>query len=203
MLTYLSIAQYRAVLAAERGKGRGTHPSVNAAVSRASAAVLDSFFPLDVASIEQYVTDDLTSTAWTDEESETDNDSRAGEAIGRAVGKAVLALVATDNYFVANPGVPPVGPGYWVSSSAAIVRSMHGTRPFFLTSASQLRPAPPPAFGGVDGKFNAALEEIRAITGNRTDEQTAIGRNFAWATAPFTAGHLNLARRDVTYSGQL
>src|SRR6266480_1259635 len=153
MLTYLSIAQYRAVLAAERGKGRGTHPSVNAAVSRASAAVLDSFFPLDVASIEQYV---------------------------------------TDNYFVTNPGVPPVGPGYWVSSSAAIVRSMHGTRPFFLTSASQLRPAPPPAFAGTDGKFNAALEEIRAITDNRTDEQTAIGRNFAWATAPFTAGNLNL-----------
>ncbi len=192
MLTYLSIAQYRAVLAAERGKGRGTHPSVNAAVSRASAAVLDSFFPLDVASIEQYVTDDLTRPAWTDEENETDNDSRAGEAIGRAVGEAVLALVATDNYFVTNPGVPPVGPGYWVSSSAAIVRSMHGTRPFFLTSASQLRPAPPPAFAGTDGKFNAALEEIRAITDNRTDEQTAIGRNFAWATAPFTAGNLNL-----------
>ena len=50
MLTYLSVAQYRAVLAAENGKDGSLHPSVPAAVGGASVVVLSSFFPLDVAS---------------------------------------------------------------------------------------------------------------------------------------------------------
>ena len=45
VLTYLSLAQYRAVLAAEKEKDGGTHPSVSAAVGGASAAVLSSFHP--------------------------------------------------------------------------------------------------------------------------------------------------------------
>jgi membrane-associated phospholipid phosphatase len=190
MLTYLSIAQYRAVLAAQAGRGRSRHQSTNAAVSGASAAVLSTFFPLDVATIEQQLTGDLTSRPLKTEDGDEDDDSMAGVALGRAVGAAVLAQAATDNYFVANPGVPPVGPGYWVSSSAPIVRSLYGTRPFFLTSASQLRPAPPPAFGSAE--FKAALGEIRQISDNRTTNQTAIAQQFAWATAPFTAGNLNL-----------
>ena len=54
--------------------------------------------------------------------------------------RTVLALAATDNYLVSSPGVPPVGPGYWVSAPAAIVRSLYGVRPFFLTAQDQLRP---------------------------------------------------------------
>jgi hypothetical protein len=42
ILTYLSLAQYRAVLAAESGVAGSTHPSIAAAVGRASAAVLSS-----------------------------------------------------------------------------------------------------------------------------------------------------------------
>src|SRR4051812_30277083 len=43
MLSYLSIAQYRAALAAEAGKDKSMHPSVSAAVGGASAAVLAAF----------------------------------------------------------------------------------------------------------------------------------------------------------------
>src|SRR5512147_1470582 len=46
MLSYVSLAQYRAVLAADAGKDGSTHPSVSAAVSAASVAVLSGFFPL-------------------------------------------------------------------------------------------------------------------------------------------------------------
>src|SRR5262245_34278251 len=51
ILTYLSIAQYRAVLAAEKG-AEGSAPSVSAAVGGASVTVLNAFFPLDVGTNE-------------------------------------------------------------------------------------------------------------------------------------------------------
>jgi membrane-associated phospholipid phosphatase len=186
MLTYLSIAQYRAVLAAENGKQGSTHPSVPAAVGGASVVVLSSFFPLDVATFEAQLDGDLAAPGWPGNKND---DGAAGEAIGRAVGAAVLAQAATDNYLVVSPGVPPIGPGFWVSSPAAIVRGMHGTRPFFLTSASQIRPGPPPAFGSP--QYLAALSEIRAISDTRTAEQLGIAQFWNTATAPFTAGALN------------
>jgi membrane-associated phospholipid phosphatase len=187
ILTYLSLAQYRAVLAAEAATARSTHPSVSAAVGGASAAVLNAFFPLDVATIEGQLDGDLSAPGWPGEKND---DAAAGETIGRAVGADVLALAATDNYFVSSPGAPPVGPGYWVSSPAAIVRGLYGTRPFFLTAANQLRPGPPPAFGSP--AFLAALAEIRAISDTRTAEQIAIAQFYAWGSGPFTAGNLNL-----------
>jgi membrane-associated phospholipid phosphatase len=187
ILTYLSIAQYRAVLAAEAGKKGSMHPSVAAAVGGASAAVLNAFFTLDVATTEGQLKADLAAPGWPGEKN---SDASAGEAIGRAVGAAVLAQAATDNYLVVSPGVPPVGPGYWVSAPAAIVRSLHGVRPFFLTSSAQIRPAPPPAFGSP--AFLAALAEIRGISDTRTAEQLAIAQGYAWGTGPFTTGNLNL-----------
>jgi membrane-associated phospholipid phosphatase len=187
MLTYLSLAQYRAVLAAEAGKERSTHPSVAAAVGGASVAVLSSFFPLDVATLEAQLDADLAAPGWPGARNE---DAPSGEAIGRAVGAAVLAQAATDNYLATSPGVPPVGPGYWVSSPAAIVRSLHGARPFFLTTRDQIRPGPPPAFGSPT--YLVALAEIRTISDTRTPEQVSIAQTWATSTPPFTTGSQNL-----------
>ena len=187
ILTYLSIAQYRAVLAAEAGKDRSTHPSVAAAVGAASVAVLSGFFPLDATSLEGLLDADLAALGWPGAKNQ---DPASGEAIGRAVGAAVLAQAATDNYLVISPGVPPVGTGYWVSSGAAIVRSLHGVRPFFLSQANQIRPGPPPAFGSPE--YLAGLTEIRTISDTRTLEQLTIAQKWATPTAPFTAGSLNL-----------
>ena len=183
ILTYLSLAQYRAALAAENGKQGSMHPSIGAAVGGASATVLKSFFPLDVATIDQQLASDLASPEWPGAKHQ---DVAAGDAIGRKIGSAVLAQAASDNYSVVPVGVPPVGPGYWLSSGAAIVRSLHGTRPFFLSLPSQFRAPPPPAFGS--GEFLAALAEVRAISDARTPEQLAIA-NF-WNTG-FTASQLN------------
>lgn len=186
MLTYLSIAQYRAVLAAEKGSDGRMHPSVPAAVGGASVVVLSSFFPLDGTSFETQLDGDLAAAGWPGDKH---GDEAAGEAIGRAVGAAVLAQAATDNYLVVSPGVPPVGPGLWTSSPAPIVRALHGVRPFFLTSASQIRPGPPPAFGSP--AYLAALAEIREISDTRTAEQLATAQFWNSATAPFTTGLMN------------
>lgn len=192
ILTYLSIAQYRAALAAEAQTDGRKHPSVSAAVGGASVAVLNSFFPLDVATSEGQLDADLAAPGWPGEQND---DPAAGEAIGRAIAAAVLSQAATDNYLVVPVGTPPVGPGYWVSSGAPIVRALHGTRPFFLTSASQLRVPPPPAFGS--SAFLAALAEVRTISDHRTAEQIALAQYWALATAPFTAGGLNLIADEI------
>jgi membrane-associated phospholipid phosphatase len=187
ILSYLSIAQYRAVLAAERGKQGSMHPSVAAAVAGASVAVLSAFFPLDASTFENQLDADLAAPGWPGEQND---DQAAGEAIGRAVGAAVMAQAATDNYLVMNPGVPPVGAGRWVSSGAPIVRGAYGSRPFFLTSADQIRPGPPPAFGSPE--FLAGLAEIRSISDTRTTAQIALAQFYAWGMPPFTPGNLNL-----------
>ena len=189
MLTYLSLAQYRAVLAAEATKDRSAHPSVPAAVGAASVAVLSDFFPLAAAALEPQLEADLSAAGWPGAKNE---DPATGVAIGRAVAAQVLAQKATDNYYVQSPDAPPVGDGYWIPAPAPtpIVRSLFGVRPFFLTSADQLRPPPPPAFGSP--AFVAALAEIRGISETRTPEQVAIAVNYATAKPPFTAGSENL-----------
>ena len=187
ILTYLSVAQHRAVLAAQETNERKGSASVSAAVGGASVAVLAAFFPLDSAALEAQFDADLAAEQWP---GEYRKDPLLGESIGRAVGAAVNAAVATDNYLVLSPGVPPVGPEYWVSSASPIVRSLHGVRPFFLTSASQLRSPPPPAFGSP--AFVAALAQVRTISDTRTAEQLAIANQWNTSVAPFTAGALNL-----------
>jgi membrane-associated phospholipid phosphatase len=192
ILTYLSLAQYRAVLAAEGEETQPMHPSVSAAVGGASVAVLSAFFPLDATTLEGQLDADLADRQWP---GAAQDDPIAGENIGRAVGAAVNALAAADNYLASSPGAPPVGPSYWVSSAAPVVRSLYGARPFFLTSASQLRSPPPPAFGSP--AFLTALAEVRAISDARTPEQLTSAQLWNTSTAPFTAGYLNLIADDL------
>ena len=184
--TYLTLAQYRAVLAAENGKDGSVHPSIAAAVNAASARVLRHFFSNDIQTIDRQLAADLAAPGWPGEQH---RDEAAGVALGTAVGTAVLAQAATDNYLVVPTGSPTPGPGVWIQNGA-IVRSLHGVRPFFLTSASQLRSPPPPAFGSPE--FLTALAEIRQISDTRTPEQTALAVYWATGAGPFTASSLNL-----------
>jgi len=62
------------------------------------------------------------------------------------------------------PGVPPIG------------IFLTKARPWLLDSASQFRPAPPPAYGSPT--FRAALEEVRRVARERTPEQTKIAQRW-------------------------
>ena len=193
ILTYLSLAQYRAVLAAEAAKTQAKPPSMAAAVGGASVAVLNSFFPLDVALNESQLNADLAIPPWPATKNE---DVVAGEALGRKVGGEVLGFAASDNYLVKSPGTPPVGAGMWVSAAGTgIVRSLIGTRPFFLTDPAQLRAPAPPAYGSAE--FTAALAEVRSISDARSAQQLAIATFWNTSSAPFTAGSLNLIADDI------
>jgi membrane-associated phospholipid phosphatase len=61
-------------------------------------------------------------------------------------------------------GVPPIGILF------------ANARPWLLDSASQFRPAPPPAFDSPT--FKAALEEVRRVARERTPEQTKIAQRW-------------------------
>jgi membrane-associated phospholipid phosphatase len=117
---------------------------------------------------------------------ERQSDFAAGEAIGRTVGAAIIAEARADNFGATSPGTPPVGPQYWYSSGAPIVRGGYGARTFHLTHDGELLWAPPPAFGSAE--YLAGLAEVRRISDTRTAEQDAIARKWV----PFS---------DVVFNG--
>ena len=185
---YVALAQYRAVLAARADASGPPHASPAAASAGAALTVLKQFYPLDAATLEGEIAAQRSAAGWSGEKRK---DFAKGEAIGRAIGAAVLAEAATDNFGATNPGVPPVGPGYWVSSGAPIVRGGLGARPFFLDYGGELLAPPPPAFGSA--AYLAALAEIRNLSDNRTPEQLAIAAKWV----PFSGVVLNGVATDL------
>ena len=113
-----------------------------------------------------------------------------GEAVGRAVGAEIVARGQTDGFNRPFTGTIPTGPGLWISNTTPATIAggqLPGVTPWFLTSASQFRPGPPPAFGSA--AFLAARDEIRQISDTRTAEQIGIAAYWALSVGtPTTAG---------------
>lgn len=168
LYAYLSLAQLRAAEAAEAIQ---PHPPTSAAIGAASAAVLDAYFPADVAEIAATLAAQEGAAPWPGGKHE---EWAAGEAIGRAAAARVLAYSASDRFGLTDPGTPPVGPGFWVWTGGPIARSGLGARPFFLVSGNEFRSPAPPAFGSA--AYLAALAEVRQISDTRTAEQLAIAQ---------------------------
>ena len=180
---YLSLAQFRA---AEDAEAIVPHPPISAAIGAASAAVLSSYFPADVAEIEAALDAQEAGPQWPGAKGA---DFAAGEAIGRAAGARVIAYSLGDRVGLTNPGTPPLGPGFWVWNGGPIARGNLGARPFFLTSTDELRPPPPPAFGSAP--YNAALAEVRQISDTRTAEQLALAQYWNVNQSPVSAAGMN------------
>jgi membrane-associated phospholipid phosphatase len=186
ILTYLSVAQYNAIIAAEDAKNGGDHASPAAAAAGASLVVLKSFFPLDATLLDDKLLAHRAAPSWPGAQTK---DFAAGETVGRAIGALVVAYAATDNNGLTPPPPNPGGPGNWTGVNS--IRGLYGTRTFALISGDQFRPGPPPAFGSPE--FNAALAEVRAITDGLTPAQLAIAQFWA-ANGP---GYLNSVASDL------
>jgi membrane-associated phospholipid phosphatase len=169
ILTYLSVAQYNAIVTAEDAEGG---PSPAAAAAGASLIVLKSFFPLDTALLDDKLVAQKAAAPFP---GETGKDLAAGESIGRATGVLVLAYAATDSINLTAPPANPGGLGSWTGVNPA--RGFYGGRTFMLVSGDQFRPAPPPAFGSAE--FSAALAEIRSLSDGLTPAQLAIAQDWA------------------------
>jgi membrane-associated phospholipid phosphatase len=113
-----------------------------------------------------------------------------GESAGRAVGAEIVARAQADGFSRPFTGTIPTGPGRWISNTTPATIAggqLPEVTPWFLTSASQFRPGPPPAFGSA--AFVAALGEIRQISDTRTAEQIGIAGFWALSVGtPTTAG---------------
>ena len=180
---YLSLAQLRA---AEDAEATVPHPPTSAAIGAASAAILNASFPSHTAEIEAALDAQQAAAPWPGAKGE---DFAAGEAIGRAAAARVIAYSLGDRVGLTNPGTPPLGPGFWVWNGGPISRGLLGARPFFLTSADELRPPPPPAFGSP--AYLAALAEVRQVSDTRTPEQVAIAQYWNVNQSPVSATAMN------------
>jgi hypothetical protein len=169
LYAYLALAQLRA---AEDAEAIRPHPPTSAAIAAASAVILTRFFPLDQPEIDAALAAQADAEPWPGAKHQ---DFDAGAAIGRAAAARVLAYAAGDRVGLANPGLAPTTPGSWTGSSP--IRGGYKARPFYLTSADELRPDDPPAFGSAE--FNEALAEVRHIADTRTLEQTTIAQYWA------------------------
>lgn len=186
---YLSLAQYRAVVAAD--KPRGYHPRVSrqGAVAAASAVLLSALFPADAAFFESQLGLQESEHAG----SKAERAFAAGEDVGRAVGAEVVALARSDRFDAVWTGTVPIGPGYWSSDfnppQPPQLPLLGQMRPFFMESGNQFRPGPPPAFGSPE--FLAALAEVRQLSDTRTADQLRIAQFWALTTGSLTSGFWN------------
>ncbi|HEV8263393.1 MAG TPA: phosphatase PAP2 family protein [Gemmatimonadales bacterium] len=212
----LSVAQYLAVQRAEAaegvtdvedrasgiGIGRGGRDRLEldrGAVAGASAVVLTYLFPTQAQAFENMV-----NTQENAGPGEPHPAFARGEAIGRAVGAEIVTRAQGDRFNTAFTGTIPTGPGLWISNTTpATVASgqLPGVTPWFLTSASQFRPAAPPAFGSA--AFLADLAEIRRLSDTRTTDQVRIATFWAQGTGtPTTAGFwMQVATDAITDHG--
>ena len=181
VFAYLSLAQYRAVLAAHDTRGRPPHPSASGAASAASAVVLGALFSQDAGFFESQLRAQETDVR---ETPGATGAFAAGEAVGRSVGIQVVELARTDGFDAVWTGAPPTGPGFWSSDfdppRPPLLPLLGHMRPFFMTSGDQFRPGPPPVFGSP--AYLVALAEIRQFSDTRTADQLRIAEFWAMPT---------------------
>ncbi|HZJ01384.1 MAG TPA: vanadium-dependent haloperoxidase, partial [Gemmatimonadaceae bacterium] len=102
----------------------------------------------------------------------------AAKKLGDDVARRVIAAAPKLSMFAAWNGTIPKGPGMWYSAPGLppIGINLATARGWLLDSASEFRPAPPPAFGSP--AWNAALAEVQRVAKERTREQTAVAQKW-------------------------
>lgn len=178
--------------------------SMVAAAAGAADEVLSALYPKQVATFDATLAESLATVPCRAARSR-------GEAVGRQIGDAILALRANDgsDTFVNAP--PATQPGMWSPTPPAfsppVGLNFAFVTPFAMTSPSQFRPGPPPALDSAE--YTAAFNEVMAVGGTdssvRTADQTAYAR--FWADLPgvtFTPpGHWNQIAEDAAMSRRL
>ena len=206
----VGVAQYLAVQRAEagtgdeddenRGGGRSRRASDRGAVAGASVVVLTYLLPANAPALEDMVTAQRVVGS-----TQSQLAFARGEAIGRAVGAEIVTRANADGFSTpfAYSHVP-AGDGFWFSEmtpNSVAGGPLAGVRPWFLTSGSQFRSAPPPTFGSA--AFQTALAEIRTISDHRTtgqvDTATFWAQGVGTPTTP--ALWLQVATDGITQHG--
>jgi membrane-associated phospholipid phosphatase len=206
----LSVAQYSAVMAVGGSNGDGQLPSngvgaggrslleaQRGAVAGASAQVLKFFFAASSTAIEQSVIAEGEAGP-----GNVHPEFTRGVGIGRSEGNAIVQRAQTDHFTAPWTGTVPTGPGMWFANGPPAGPTFGGVTPYLLTSGSQFRPPPPPAFGSP--AYLVDLNEIKTIASTRTAQQTAIALFWNFPTGTFTPpGYWDLTTANYIQGHQL
>jgi PAP2 superfamily len=137
-----------------------------------------------------------------------DDASRKGIAVGERAAADVLAK-HTNDVADTEPYRPLTSPGVYVPTTFPLGYAVSQHKPWFLKSAAQFRPGPPPALKSA--LWARDYNEIKSIgaaeSTTRNSEQTQIGRFWATALPDVHIGVVSsLARapgRDITRNARL
>lgn len=181
-----------ATLGAVEGTPRGA--SVEAAVAAANRTTLIALVPAQKEAIEQAYQAALASIA-----------DAAAKAAGVAAGERAAAATLT-----ARAGDMPAGPeayrphavaGAYVPTAPVAVPTWSGRKPWLMASASQFRPAPPPAL--TSDIWMRDYNEIKALGGRsgsgRSAEQTEVAKFWDYSLPPI---YTNVVRSVALSSGR-
>ena len=194
MFAILSVAQYNALVDAEKSATGSPQSTERGAVAGASVAVLKYIYPAEATFLEGLVDQQDASPT-----SPAGGPKRfaTGESIGRAVAASVIARASTDRFFEPFTGTVPLCAACWKATPTPPAFATLGqAKPFFLASNSQFRPAPHPAFGSPE--YNASLVEVRQIADTRTTQQDSIAKYWALPAGTVSAqGYWNVMASEL------
>jgi membrane-associated phospholipid phosphatase len=179
-LAHVSRAMYLAAVDGGRGQ--------DDAVAGAASTVLVHLYPDEAASIAVLA-------------GQLGDVNSASFARGVAIGGQLVARADADGSGAVWTGSVPVGPGFWVPTPPAFIKSplepLAGTwQTWNLRDGSQFRPGPPPAFGS--SRFNAEVGEVYAVSQALTAEQKRIADFWADGAGTVTPpGHWNRIALDL------
>jgi membrane-associated phospholipid phosphatase len=118
-----------------------SYPCEHSAAAGAASAVLAHLFPKDAHSFADKANMAAQSRLWAGVQYPSDVD--AGLELGRAVAVRVIERARTDGADSQWNGTVPSGPGIWTGDP--LLPGMGKWKTWVLSSASELRPGPPPA----------------------------------------------------------
>jgi len=150
-----------------------SYPSEHAAAAGAAAAMLGFLFPTDAGEFERMAQEAAESRVQAGVQ--YPSDVAAGLALGRQVAAVAIEHGQTDNSNATWDGVIPTGPGLWTGTNPGGVPEREW-KPWVLSSPSQLRPDPPPAYDS-DEKA-AELAEVKNFP--RTPRTTALALSWQY-----------------------
>ena len=160
--------------------GRSRYEARRGAVAGASAKVLAWFVPSAADALDQLVAEQGSAGP-----GGTHPQFASGVAVGRAAADPILAHVMADGFTAPWTGTIPVGPGLWTTTTLPPAGATLGqVTPWFVTTGSQFRSAPPPEY--LSPEFNADLAEVLTIRTNLTPAQLAIALGWAYGAGTYT-----------------
>jgi len=157
-----------------------SYPSGEAAVAGAASSVLAHLFP-EYPTARLHLAAERIANTLVASGAAYASDVRAGLALGRSIGKRVVAYARADGFGRRWTGRRPRGRGYWAPPPGSLARPVQPLagrwRTWVIRSGAQFRPAPPPRFGSAE--FRAEAHAVMSVAERLTPEQKRIARFWA------------------------